>query len=98
MNQILFAFKNVLYPLIDFGHILGNFKQKWKIRRERVPFVFTNDFAMIITNGSSKKYENELFQQFLSYCDQAFLVLRRKGTFIIALFAMMLSTGKWYFF
>lgn len=55
--------------------------------------MFTNDFAYVITNGCSKR-ESERFQQFLSYCDQAFLVLRRKGTFIIALFSMMLSTGK----
>lgn len=33
---------------IDFGHILGHFKEKFGIRRERVPFVLTHDFVYII--------------------------------------------------
>lgn len=78
---------------IDFGHILGKFKEKWKIRRERVPFVLTNDFVHVITNGNSKKNEAKRFAVFSNYCEQAFLILRRKGTFMIALFAMMLATG-----
>ena len=35
---------------IDFGHILGNYKRKFGIRRERVPFVLTEDFLHIIYN------------------------------------------------
>ena len=30
---------------IDFGHFLGNFKEKFGVKRERAPFVFTPDFA-----------------------------------------------------
>ncbi|XP_076360184.1 phosphatidylinositol 4,5-bisphosphate 3-kinase catalytic subunit beta isoform-like isoform X4 [Tachypleus tridentatus] len=76
---------------IDFGHILGNFKEKFGIRRERVPFVLTNDFVYVITRGSSQK--NQAFCRFQEYCEEAFMILRRKGTLIISLFAMMLSTG-----
>ena len=36
---------------IDFGHILGNFKYKLKIKRERVPFVLTQDFINVINKG-----------------------------------------------
>ena len=32
---------------IDFGHILGRFKEKFGIRRERVPFVLTTDMIWV---------------------------------------------------
>lgn len=75
---------------IDFGHILGKFKEKFGIKRERVPFVLTNDFVHVITKGSTQK---DQFLKFQKYCEQAFAILRKKGSFIISLFAMMLSTG-----
>lgn len=40
---------------IDFGHILGKFKEKFGIRRERVPFVLTHDFVHVITRGHTQK-------------------------------------------
>ena len=33
---------------VDFGHFLGNFKSKFGMKRERVPFVLADDFAIII--------------------------------------------------
>lgn len=75
---------------IDFGHILGHFKEKFGIRRERVPFVLTHDFEYVITKGQKQPAKFETFQ---SFCEQAFLILRRHGSFIITLFAMMISTG-----
>ena len=39
---------------IDFGHFLGNFKSKFGVKRERVPFVLTDDFIFIITNGGDR--------------------------------------------
>ncbi|KAK3713310.1 hypothetical protein QZH41_009033, partial [Actinostola sp. cb2023] len=36
---------------IDFGHILGNFKRRFGIRRERVPVVLTDHFVHVITKG-----------------------------------------------
>lgn len=76
---------------IDFGHILGHFKEKFGIRRERVPFVITHDFVHVITKGQNQRSQE--FTRFQNYCEQAFQILRRKGSFIISLFAMMLSTG-----
>ncbi|RWS06961.1 phosphatidylinositol 4:5-bisphosphate 3-kinase catalytic subunit beta isoform-like isoform X1 [Dinothrombium tinctorium] len=72
---------------IDFGHILGKFKEKFGIRRERVPFVLTHDFVYVIKRGETG------FERFQQVCEEAFTILRRKGPFIISLFAMMLSSG-----
>lgn len=36
---------------IDFGHFLGNLKQKFGINRERDPFVFTPEVAEFINGG-----------------------------------------------
>lgn len=77
---------------IDFGHILGHFKEKFGIRRERVPFVLTHDFEYVITKGLMKK-GSARFETFQNICEQAFLILRRHGSFIISLLAMMISTG-----
>lgn len=78
---------------VDFGHILGHFKEKFGFRRERVPFVLTNDFVHVINKGQTKKGHAAEFQRFQNYCEQAFLVLRQHGGLILSLFAMMISTG-----
>lgn len=33
---------------IDYGHFLGNFKSKFGVKREFVPFVLADDFTLII--------------------------------------------------
>ncbi|KAH0946844.1 hypothetical protein HN011_008570 [Eciton burchellii] len=78
---------------VDFGHILGHFKEKFGFRRERVPFVLTNDFVHVINKGQTKKGQAAEFQRFQNHCEQAFLVLRQHGGLILSLFAMMISTG-----
>lgn len=78
---------------IDFGHILGHFKEKFGIRRERQPFVLTHDFINVITKGRQSQTRSEEFEKFKGYCEEAFLILRKYGSFIISLFAMMISTG-----
>ncbi len=35
---------------IDFGHFLGNFKTKWGFKRERAPFVFTEEVIYYSSN------------------------------------------------
>lgn len=54
-----------------------------------MPFVLTHDFVYVISQDKN----TERFSHFQSVCEQAFLIIRRRGNFIISLFAMMLSTG-----
>jgi phosphatidylinositol-4,5-bisphosphate 3-kinase len=42
---------------IDFGHFLGNFKEKFGVKRERAPFVFTPDFAYVMGGKGSDMYK-----------------------------------------
>lgn len=50
---------------IDFGHILGNFKSKFGIKRERVPFILTHDFIHVIQQGktgNTEKFGRQVIQ------------------------------------
>uniref|UniRef100_A0A3Q3VYB7 Phosphatidylinositol 4,5-bisphosphate 3-kinase catalytic subunit beta isoform n=1 Tax=Mola mola TaxID=94237 RepID=A0A3Q3VYB7_MOLML len=76
---------------IDFGHILGNFKSKFGIKRERVPFILTHDFIHVIQQG--KTGYPEKFGSFRQYCEKAYLILRKNGNLFITLFALMLTAG-----
>jgi len=76
---------------IDFGHILGNFKYKLKIKRERVPFVLTQDFINVINKGEINVKED--FNKFKDLCLRLYLLLRSKGHLFITLFALMLESG-----
>uniref|UniRef100_A0A8C1ZY40 phosphatidylinositol-4,5-bisphosphate 3-kinase n=1 Tax=Cyprinus carpio TaxID=7962 RepID=A0A8C1ZY40_CYPCA len=76
---------------IDFGHILGNFKSKFGIKRERVPFILTHDFIHVIQQG--KTSNTEKFGNFRQYCEEAYLILRKNGNLFITLFALMLTAG-----
>jgi phosphatidylinositol-4,5-bisphosphate 3-kinase len=71
---------------IDFGHFLGNFKVKFGVRRERVPFVLASDFEHIIDKHFG-------FNHFANLCEDAYLILRRRAPLLINLLAMMLQTG-----
>lgn len=77
---------------VDFGHILGHFKEKFGVRRERVPFVLTHDFVYVINKGRTDR-EAEEFRYFQKLCEDAFLILREHGCLILSLFSMMISTG-----
>lgn len=52
---------------IDFGHILGHFKEKFGFKRERVPFVLTHDFVHVISKGQKDSLEFKIFQE---YCEK----------------------------
>ena len=77
---------------IDFGHFLGNFKTKYGIKRERTPFVLTEDFAKVITKGSANPIETEEFKRFQILCENAYMIVRRYSHLIINLFTLMLSS------
>ncbi|XP_069774535.1 phosphatidylinositol 4,5-bisphosphate 3-kinase catalytic subunit delta isoform isoform X2 [Narcine bancroftii] len=76
---------------IDFGHFLGNFKSKFGINRERVPFILTHDFVHVIQQG--KTNNSEKFERFRKHCEQAYMILRRHCPLFINLFALMQAAG-----
>ncbi|CAG9760506.1 unnamed protein product [Ceutorhynchus assimilis] len=81
---------------IDFGHILGHFKEKFGIKRERVPFVLTHDFVYVINKGQKENQQPNKALEFIifqEWCEKAFMILRKHGNLILSLFAMMISTG-----
>ncbi|KAJ6220646.1 hypothetical protein RDWZM_006458 [Blomia tropicalis] len=93
-NDNLMVSKNGQLFHIDFGHILGKFKSKFGIRRERVPFVITHDFVYVITHGKEKKDRaGMLWARFQEHCEIAYLIIRKNADLIISLFSMMLGTG-----
>jgi hypothetical protein len=73
---------------IDFGHVLGNFKEKLGIRRERVPFVFTPEMVYVMGDKSDGFYA-----QFVGMCATAYNLLRLEASLFMNLFAMMMSSG-----
>eukprot|EP01102_Stenamoeba_stenopodia_P009928 TRINITY_DN2950_c0_g4_i1.p1 TRINITY_DN2950_c0_g4~~TRINITY_DN2950_c0_g4_i1.p1 ORF type:complete len:949 (+),score=178.17 TRINITY_DN2950_c0_g4_i1:889-3735(+) len=73
---------------IDFGHFLGNFKEKFGIKRERAPFVFTPQYAAVLEYP-----KGEFYLKFQRICKQAYNILRHNSTTFINLFQMMVSTG-----
>lgn len=73
---------------IDFGHVLGNFKEKLGIRRERVPFVFTPEMVYVMGDKSDGFYH-----QFTDMCATAYNLLRQHASLFMNLFAMMMSSG-----
>ncbi|GFR65734.1 phosphatidylinositol-4,5-bisphosphate 3-kinase catalytic subunit beta isoform [Elysia marginata] len=75
---------------IDFGHFLGNFKSKFNIKRERVPFVLTTHFIYVITRGNTKPSNATRFQDL---CEKAYIILRRRFPLLWSLFNMMVSCG-----
>ncbi len=84
---------------IDFGHFLGNFKYKFGFKRERVPMVLSSEFVDVIKadfslgGGPSSGADRRNFERFRSLCEEAFLTIRKHGSLIISLLAMMISTG-----
>lgn len=73
---------------IDFGHFLGNFKEKFGVKRERAPFVFTPDLAFVMDGKGSPMY-----QKFEETCCRIYCELRTEANKYISLFSLMLSTG-----
>jgi phosphatidylinositol-4,5-bisphosphate 3-kinase catalytic subunit alpha/beta/delta len=75
---------------IDFGHFLGNFKQKYGIKRERAPFVFTPAMAYIMTDS---KISGTSYSDFVRLCCDAYNRLRRRAALFINLFILMVPAA-----
>jgi hypothetical protein len=73
---------------IDFGHIMGNFKSKFGIKRERSLFVFTPQMADVMGGLGAAP-----FAEFVTYCKRAYNVLRRNGDLLVTLFSLMVGCG-----
>jgi hypothetical protein len=79
---------------IDFGHFLGNYKEKYGIKRERAPFVFTPQYAAVLGGKN-----DPMFNVFVEKCKTAFNILRRNSSTFINLFQMVtLSLSPFFFF
>ena len=49
---------------IDFGHFLDHKKTKFGYKRERVPFVLTQDFLIVISKGTQECTKTREFERY----------------------------------
>ena len=89
-GNIMLATDGRLYH-IDFGHFLGNFKQKFGFNRERSAFVLTKDMVYLI--GGAKFKNNENWNSFVLLCLEALHSCRKRGHLIICMFRMLAGIG-----
>ena len=80
---------NGIFFHIDYGHILGHFKEKWGIKRERAAFLLTPELAHVY----SKK---DMEEDFRDYCKRAYNILRKNANRLINLFLIMQTAGVYY--
>uniref|UniRef100_A0A7N5ZT03 phosphatidylinositol-4,5-bisphosphate 3-kinase n=1 Tax=Anabas testudineus TaxID=64144 RepID=A0A7N5ZT03_ANATE len=60
---------------IDFGHFLDHKKKKFGYKRERVPFVLTQDFLIVISKGSQECAKTKEFERYCyHHCFQTGLI------------------------
>ena len=62
---------------IDFGHILGNFKSKFGIKRERAPFVFTPAMKAVM--------RTDQYLAFMDLCGEIYNILRENAPLLVTL-------------
>ncbi|KAK6765698.1 hypothetical protein RB195_025546 [Necator americanus] len=71
---------------IDFGKYMGDWQTAAGFRRDRVPFVFTDEMYHVINGGNQQK---ESYQTFIDYCCWAFNYLRRNYIILANLLKIM---------
>jgi hypothetical protein len=94
-NDNLMMTRNGHFFHIDFGHILGNFKSKMGVKRERAPFVFTP--AMKDVMRGPDQYES-----FVELCCDVYNILREQvskasknlGEHVDTCFVLLLSVAS----
>ena len=72
---------------IDFGHFLGHFKYKMGIKRERAPFVFTNQFKTVLDSEGAPGYD-----EFKKIFWEAYKILRDHSDVLVTLLRMLICT------
>ena len=72
---------------IDFGHFLGHFKYKMGIKRERAPFVFTNQFKTVLESD-----EGPGFDEFKKKFWEAYEILRKHSDVLVTLLRILICT------
>lgn len=60
----------------------------------RAPFVFTKDFAYVISQGSKNFSQNESIREFIDLCCTAYHVLRKNAFVFINLFSLVSAVTK----
>ncbi|KAK5931618.1 hypothetical protein CesoFtcFv8_000124 [Champsocephalus esox] len=78
---------------IDFGHFLDHKKKKFGYKRERVPFVLTQDFLIVISKGVQESTKTKEFERFQEMCYKAYLLIRQHASLFINLFSLLLGCG-----
>jgi len=77
---------NGIFVHIDYGHILGNFKEKMGFKREKSKFVL--DQTMM---NFCKHYNME--EEFKYFCVRAYNILRKNANRLLNLLVIMSSSG-----
>lgn len=79
-NDNLMITKSGHFFHIDFGHILGNFKFKMGVKRERAPFVFTPAMKAVM--------RDDQYEAFLDLCCDIYNILRENSILLVSLFTL----------
>lgn len=79
-NDNLMITKQAKFFHIDFGHILGNFKSKYGIKRERAPMVFTHAMKNVM--------RPDQYETFVDLCCDIYNILRRHSSLLVSLFTL----------
>lgn len=93
---------------IDFGHILGNFKSKMGVKRERAPFVFTHTMKAVMvdtdgegnvssasssTSASAGNGHAEKYEAFTDLCCDIYNILRDHAPLLVSLVSLAIPCG-----
>ncbi|XP_039251153.2 phosphatidylinositol 4,5-bisphosphate 3-kinase catalytic subunit alpha isoform-like [Styela clava] len=90
-NDNIMVKKNGQLFHIDFGHFLNHKKKKYGIKRERVPFVLTDDFLKVICKGANDITKTEEYADFQDLCCRAYLSIRHRSQLVLNLLSMMMG-------
>ncbi|KAF8355640.1 piki-1 [Pristionchus pacificus] len=75
---------------IDFGKYMGDWQRAGGFKRDRVPFVFTQEMCYVVNQGPRQTAE---YQVFIDYCTKAFNALRAKHPTLMNLLKLMACSG-----